>query len=175
MASKSIRFPFTTPKGDLVIEIPLFDMVQQQKQISEFYGFPETTRILVVDDSSTSRKLSRHHLSAAGYLNVDESVDGQAALSKLLGSRPPFELVVADWHMPNMTGLELLKKIRSIPELKHLPVILVTGEKNKDEIAMAIKEGVSGYVVKPFEGETLHKALKRAHGVVVSLQSKQVA
>ena len=171
----SVQFPFTTPKGELVFEIPLLNEEAQQEKFFSFYGFPETSRILVVDDAPTTRKLVSHFLASVGYQNIEECVDGQAALTKLLGSRPPFDLVIADWHMPNLTGFELLKKVRGIAELKNLPVILVTGERNQEEVIAAVRERVSGYVVKPFDGETLYKAMKKAAQTAQSTAVKRAS
>ncbi len=161
--SNCIRFPFRTPRGVLNFEIPIFDKDFHNEKMEDLFGFSAETRILVVDDSSTSRKISRHCLSMIGYLNVDEAIDGQLAFTKLFCSKPPFELVIVDWHMPNMSGFEMLKKVRLTPELKNLPVILATGERNPVEITAAIKEGVSGYIIKPFDGTTVNTALKKAH------------
>lgn len=154
--------------GGTVFEfvLPTFDKKFYEQKTADFFGFPVAARILVVDDSATSRKLSRHALALAGYTNIDETPDGESSYNKLSTSSPPFALVVADWHMPVMSGLDLLKKIRQDRELKSTPVILATGEQNAQEVTVAIKEGVSGYVVKPFQPETLYKAMKKASGVV---------
>lgn len=163
---KSLRFPFVVGGTPLSFEIPVFDSVQHDKLVQNLYGFSEDARILVVDDSATTRKLSKYILNSAGFLNVDECDDGQPALTKLASSRPPIELVVSDWHMPKMTGLDFLKKIRATPELKDLPFIMVTGEKNAEEVKNAIREGVSGYVVKPFDADAIAKAMKVAAELV---------
>ena len=157
-----LRFPFTTPKGELSLRIPLLTSELMRQKNMEFYGWREDTRILVVDDSSTSRMSSRQHLAMAGFFNVDECIDGQSAYTKVAGSRPPFGMVVADWHMPNMSGIELLKKIRATEDVKSIPVILATGERKKEEIMNAIKEGVTGYLVKPLAPESFFKSIKQA-------------
>lgn len=159
---RTVLFPFAVGAHEIVLEVPVFDAELQAKMTNEFYGYRENARILVVDDSATTRKLSRHYLSLAGYLNLDESPDGQAAFTKLQSSRPPFDLVVCDWHMPNMTGLELLKKVRVDAQLASLPFILATGERNAEEVTLAIKSGVSGYVMKPYDALTLYKAIKKS-------------
>ncbi len=159
---KAVKMPIGTKSGEIVLTLPLFDHDFSAQKTIDFFGFPEDTRILVVDDSATSRVSSRQHLAMAGYFVVDECVDGQAAITKLRGSRPPFGLVVADWHMPNMSGMELLKKIRATEEIAALPVILATGERNKEEISAAIKEGVTGYLLKPLAPESFFKSLKQA-------------
>jgi two-component system chemotaxis response regulator CheY len=159
-----LRLLVGTPAGDLNFEIPLFNNEFVKERTLELYGFKDSARILVVDDSLTARKSSRNCLAMAGYFQLDEAADGQLGLNKVMGSNPRFDLVVADWHMPNMSGLEMLKKIRAIPEFKKLPVILVTGEKNKEEVISAIREGVTAYLVKPVGLPDFLKALKKAGG-----------
>lgn len=161
----TIAFPFGTKAGELLLEMPVFDMAFARDLTRREFGFDESVRILVVDDSMVSRKNSRLFLAMAGYFNVDESPDGQAALTKLVGSRPPFGLVVADWHMPVMSGIDLLRRIRADEQIKRMPVILATGEKNKDEVMTALREGATGYLVKPLEPVSFFKSLKKAGSV----------
>lgn len=161
---KAMILPFTGLTHEFAFSIPLFGLEDARTRTLEAYGFKESARILVVDDALTSRKQSRNCLAMAGYFNVDECADGQAALSKVKGGSPPIELVVADWHMPVMSGFEMLKRLRATPETKKLPVILVTGEKNKDEVVSAMREGLSGYLVKPMTPDVFFKALKKAGG-----------
>ena len=119
----------------------------------------EATRFLVVDDFSTMRRIVRNLLKELGFTNVQEAEDGVEALSKLRADT--FDFVVSDWNMPNMTGLELLQKIRADDTLKHLPVLMVTAEAKKENIIMAAQAGASGYVVKPFTAATLDEKLKK--------------
>lgn len=119
----------------------------------------ETTRFLVVDDFSTMRRIVRNLLKELGFTNVQEAEDGVEALSKLRADT--FDFVVSDWNMPNMTGLELLQKIRADDTLKHLPVLMVTAEAKKENIIAAAQAGASGYVVKPFTAATLDEKLKK--------------
>jgi two-component system, chemotaxis family, chemotaxis protein CheY len=167
-SKQNVRLVFNSPAGEFTLTMPVFDLAFQARKTAEFYGFPETTRILIVDDSATTRRVSRYFLNSVGYQNIEECVDGQAAFTKLIGSRPQFELVIADWHMPNMTGIELLKAVRSEANLKNIPLLLVTGERNKDEVASAIRAGVSGYIVKPLELNLLMKVMKKAHDARVA-------
>lgn len=113
-------------------------------------------RFLVVDDFSTMRRIVRNLLKELGYTNVDEAEDGAIALQKLQGGG--FEFVVTDWNMPNMDGLTLLQTIRATPNLKHLPVLMITAEAKKENIIAAAQAGASGYIVKPFTAGTLGKA-----------------
>jgi len=116
-------------------------------------------RFLVVDDFSTMRRIVKNILKQLGYENIEEAEDGAQAYSKLKSGN--FEFVVSDWNMPNMDGLELLKKIRSDDQLKHLPVLMVTAEAEKDKVITAIQAGVSNYVVKPFTAEVLKEKMDR--------------
>lgn len=117
------------------------------------------TKFLVVDDFSTMRRIVRNLLKELGYANVDEAEDGAIALSKLKGGN--FEFVVSDWNMPNMDGLTMLQAIRADPELKHLPVLMVTAEAKKENIIAAAQAGANGYVVKPFTAATLDEKLSK--------------
>ena len=117
------------------------------------------TRFLVVDDFSTMRRIVRNLLKELGFANVDEAEDGAVALQKLKSS--PLDFVVTDWNMPNMDGLTLLQNIRRTPELKHLPVLMITAEAKKENIIAAAQAGASGYVVKPFTAATLAEKLDK--------------
>ena len=117
------------------------------------------TRFLVVDDFSTMRRIVRNLLKELGFANVDEAEDGAVALQKLKSS--PFDFVVTDWNMPNMDGLTLLQNIRRTPELKHLPVLMITAEAKKENIIAAAQAGANGYVVKPFTAATLAEKLDK--------------
>ena len=116
-------------------------------------------RFLVVDDFSTMRRIVRNLLKELGFTNVDEAEDGAIALQKLQGGG--FEFVVTDWNMPNMDGLTLLQSIRSTPNLKHLPVLMITAEAKKENIIAAAQSGASGYIVKPFTAGTLSEKLNK--------------
>ena len=116
-------------------------------------------KFLVVDDFSTMRRIVRNLLKELGFSNVHEAEDGADALQKLDGGQ--FDFVVSDWNMPNMTGIELLRKIRSDPTLKQLPVLMITAEAKKENIIEAAQAGASVYIVKPFTAATLDEKLKK--------------
>ncbi len=116
-------------------------------------------KFLVVDDFSTMRRIVRNLLKELGFTNVQEAEDGVDALQKL--SAGDFDFVVSDWNMPNMTGIELLRKVSSDPALKHLPVLMVTAEAKRENIIEAAQAGASGYIVKPFTAATLDEKLKK--------------
>src|SRR5690606_13519637 len=115
--------------------------------------------ILVDDDFPTMRRIVRSLLRELGFANVEEAEDGNEALSKLRGGM--FQLVISDWNMPNLDGLEMLKAIRGDSALKQLPVLMVTAEAKKDNIIAAAQAGASGYVVKPFTAATLEEKLNK--------------
>jgi two-component system, chemotaxis family, chemotaxis protein CheY len=116
-------------------------------------------RFLVVDDFSTMRRIVRNLLKELGFANVDEAEDGHVALQKLMSER--FDFVVSDWNMPNMDGLQLLQAIRANPQLKHLPVLMVTAEAKRENIIAAAQAGASGYIVKPFTAATLNEKFSK--------------
>jgi len=111
-------------------------------------------KILVVDDSPTMRRILLNTVQKAGYSNVKEAVDGKDALAKLLAG--DFDLLMTDWNMPNMNGLELVEAARKEEKLKSMPILMVTTRNMKEDIVNAIKSGVNGYIVKPFDAKTLN-------------------
>jgi two-component system chemotaxis response regulator CheY len=117
-------------------------------------------KILVVDDFPTMRRIVKTLLKQNGYGNVIEAEDGAKGYA-ILQSTSDIDMVVSDWNMPNMTGLELLKTVRADPKVKHLPFLMVTAEAEKENIIEAVKAGVSNYVVKPFTGATLQEKMDK--------------
>ncbi len=118
-------------------------------------------KILVVDDFSTMRRIVRNLLVELGFSNplIQEADDGDNALALLRASA--FDMVVTDWNMPNMTGIERLRAIRAEPKWKGLPVLMVTAENNREQIIAAAQAGVNGYIVKPFTAITLREKLEK--------------
>jgi two-component system chemotaxis response regulator CheY len=116
-------------------------------------------KILVVDDFATMRKVIRNLLKQVGYENIAEAEDGVLAL-RLLKSQK-VDLVISDWNMPNMTGLELLKSVRADEDLKTTPFLMVTAEALQDNVIAAVKAGVSNYIVKPFTAEVLNDKITK--------------
>ncbi len=119
-------------------------------------------KVLVVDDFATMRRILRNILKQIGFTNINEADDGKSALKMLKKER--FDLVMCDWNMPEMPGIELLKAVRSDEELKDLPFVMVTAEAQKENILEAVKAGVSNYVVKPFTAETIGEKLEKVFG-----------
>jgi len=115
--------------------------------------------VLVVDDAATMRRIVRSLLRELGIKNVREAEDGEMALEDLKRQRA--DLVVSDWAMPKMTGIELLRAIRQDDALKETPVLMVTAESKKENIMEAVQAGVSNYIVKPFNSKTLEEKLNK--------------
>jgi two-component system chemotaxis response regulator CheY len=113
----------------------------------------KTMKILVVDDFSTMRRIVKNILRQLNFNTIVEADDGSTALDIL--QKEKIDMVVSDWNMPKMTGLELLKAIRSDDALKDIPFLMVTAEAQQENIIEAVKSGVSNYIVKPFTAETL--------------------
>ena len=116
-------------------------------------------RILIVDDFSTMRRIVKNLLNDLGFFNTTEADDGTSALAEL--RRAPFDLVITDWNMPGMAGIDLLKAIRADDTLKTIPVLLVTAEAKREQIIEAAQAGVNGYVIKPFTAATLEDKLNK--------------
>ena len=116
-------------------------------------------RILVVDDFSTMRRIVKNLLSDLGFNNTVEAEDGHSALAVL--RQDAVELVVTDWNMPGMTGIELLREIRADAKFRGLPVLMVTAEAKREQIIEAAQAGVNGYIIKPFTAATLEDKLAK--------------
>jgi len=115
-------------------------------------------KILVVDDFPTMRRIIRNLLKQLGYSNVVEADDGSTALAKLQQER--FDLIISDWNMPTMNGLELLKNVRENEELRHIPFLMVTADAERDHVMQAVEAGVSSYIVKPFTAAKLKEKME---------------
>ncbi len=118
--------------------------------------------ILIVDDYKTMLRIIRNLLKQLGFDNVDEATDGAAALTKLRDK--PFDLVISDWNMEPMTGLQLLKEVRSDQKLKDMPFVMITAESKTDNVVAAKAAGVNNYIVKPFNAATLKTKLSSVLG-----------
>jgi two-component system chemotaxis response regulator CheY len=121
--------------------------------VEERVGVDLSMPILVVDDYSTMVKIVRNLLRQIGFRDVDDASDGEVALGKMRSRK--YRLVISDWNMESMTGYELLKEVRSDPQLAKTPFIMITAESKPENVIAAKKAGVSNYIVKPFDAETL--------------------
>ena len=118
--------------------------------------------ILVVDDYKTMLRIIRNLLKQLDFGNVDEATDGAEALQKL--RKKEYGLVISDWNMEPMTGLQLVREVRSDKKLKKLPFIMVTAESKTENVVAAKEAGVSNYIVKPFNAETLKQKIASVLG-----------
>ena len=114
-------------------------------------------KILVVDDFSTMRRIIKNLLRDLGFNNTDEAGNGAMALPMLQNGT--FDLLITDWSIPGMQGIDLLKAVRSDQKLAKLPVLMVTAESKRDQIIEAAQAGVNGYIVKPFTAATLKEKI----------------
>lgn len=119
-------------------------------------------KILVVDDYATMRRIVRNLLKQIGFDNIEEATDGSTALQKLRESR--FELIISDSNMEPMTGLQLLREVRNDAKLKNIPFIMVTAESRTENVIAAKEAGVSNYIVKPFNADTLKHKMEAIFG-----------
>lgn len=118
--------------------------------------------VLIVDDYKTMLRIIRNLLKQLGFNNVDEATDGSMALQMLrVGS---YGLIISDWNMEPMTGLQLLREVRADPKLKSIPFIMVTAESKSENVIAAKEAGVSNYIVKPFNAETLKTKMSSVLG-----------
>ncbi len=127
--------------------------------------FPRSAKFLIVDDFATMRKIIEKMLAEMGYANVEEAADGQQAvlmLQKAASSSQPFDMVICDWNMPGLSGLEVLKICRDNQNLKNLPFIMVTCESEQSNILEAAHLGVSDYAVKPFSSKVFEAKVQKA-------------
>lgn len=119
-------------------------------------------KILIVDDFATMRRIVKNILVQLGFKNIVEADDGTTALDVLRTEK--IELIISDWNMPKMTGLDLLKTVRADEKLGSTPFIMVTAEAQQDNIIQAVKAKVSQYVVKPFTADTLAEKINKVFG-----------
>lgn len=115
-------------------------------------------KILVADEFATTRRIVRNLLADLGFKSLEEAGDGDKALAMLREGR--YDLLLCDWNLPGMSGLELLKAVRANPELNRLPVLMVTADASREQIIAAGKAGVGGLMAKPFTAQALKKKLQ---------------
>ena len=113
----------------------------------------ENLKILLVDDSSTMRRILVNTVKKAGYEDINEASDGKEALVSLYAGK--YDLLMTDWNMPNMDGLQLVEAVRADGKLKGLFILMVTTRNMKEDIVKAIRSGVNGYIVKPFDAKQI--------------------
>ena len=116
-------------------------------------------KVLIVDDFATMRRILKNIMKQIGFSDISEADNGRNALKSLKSDR--YDLVLCDWNMPEMPGIELLNTVRADDDLKDTPFVMVTAEAQKENIMEAVKAGVNSYVVKPFTAETVEAKLKK--------------
>jgi two-component system chemotaxis response regulator CheY len=129
--------------------------------------------VLVVDDYNTMVRIIRNLLRQLGFEHIDDASDGSAALAKMRERK--YGLVISDWNMEPMTGFDLLQEVRSDPDLSTTPFIMVTAESKTENVIAAKKAGVSNYIVKPFNAQTLRSKIDSVFPDVVLLGTEAPA
>jgi len=119
-------------------------------------------KILIVDDFATMRRIMKNILKQIGFSNIIEADDGTTAMEEL--KKTTVDLIISDWNMPKMTGLDLLKKVRGDDAFKDVPFLMVTAEAQKQNVIDAVQAGVTNYVVKPFTAEAISEKLEKIFG-----------
>jgi len=119
-------------------------------------------KILIVDDFATMRRIMKNILKQIGFSNIVEADDGTTAMEEL--KKNSVDLIISDWNMPKMTGLDLLKNVRGTDGLKDVPFLMVTAEAQKQNVIDAVQAGVTNYVVKPFTAEAISEKLEKIFG-----------
>ncbi len=120
-------------------------------------------KVLIVDDYKTMLRIMRNLLRQIGFLTVEEALDGTEALQTLQADNN-FGLIISDWNMEPMTGIELLRAVRADDKLKATPFIMITAENKVENVIAAKQEGVSNYIVKPFNADTLQTKMRSVLG-----------
>jgi len=121
-------------------------------------------RILIVDDKLAMRQVLADILRAAGFRNIQHAEDGRAALARMAADEAQYDLVLLDWDMPVMNGLQMLEAMRTTPRFAMIPVIMVTAEALSGKVLEAMHAGVTDYVVKPYTPATIYKKIGKVLG-----------
>ncbi len=116
-------------------------------------------KVLIVDDFSTMRRILKNILKQIGFTDLTEADDGTVGLEEL--KKAKFDLIISDWNMPKMTGIDFLREVRASEEYKDIPFLMVTAEAQKQNVIEAVKAGVSNYIVKPFTAEQVLEKLNK--------------
>ncbi len=122
-------------------------------------AYDPNMRVLIVDDFSTMRRIVRNILRQLGFNNVVEADDGTTAWDTI--NREKIDFIVSDWNMPKMTGIELLRKVRSSEQYADTPFLMVTAEAQQENIIEAVQANVSNYIVKPFTADTMKQKIDK--------------
>ena len=123
---------------------------------------PKNIRVLVVDDQMSMRGLTRYSLEQLGFKTISEAPDGKAGFESAI--KNPVDLIISDYNMPEMDGLQFLRAVRADPNMRKTPFIMVTGRGDKELVTKAAQAGVNNYVIKPFTVEILKKKIEAVVG-----------
>jgi len=121
-------------------------------------------KVIVIDDMPTMVKIISRMLQNIGFKNIKTAKDGKEAwqmLQEATERKDPYQFIVSDWNMPNMTGLELLKLVRASTDYAKTPFLMITAESEKEQVVVAISAGVTNYIAKPFTPPTLEEKIKK--------------
>lgn len=168
----TLKRPFARVELEQMIEKVLRGKLTPKKANIHYRPLNQDSRILVIDDFETMRQLMRNAFIDLGYFNIDDAINGVEAMDlikKAYHERDPYQLVFADWNMPEMNGLELLQELQKDYLLRGAPFIMVTAENEKNQVINAISAGVDDYIVKPLNPKTLLKKLEKIN---VNLQTR---
>jgi two-component system chemotaxis response regulator CheY len=121
--------------------------------------FDPNMRVLVVDDFSTMRRIIKNLLRQLGFTNIVEADDGTTAWDTL--NKDKIDFIISDWNMPQMTGIDLLRKVRASDEFSDIPFLMVTAEAQQENLIEAVQARVSNYIVKPFTPDTLKQKIDK--------------
>ena len=127
-------------------------------------GLKADMKILVVDDMATMRKIVKNMLGQMGFKNLSEADDGKTALPMIESAYKagePYEFIISDWNMPELSGLEMLKKLKESSEFKDVPFLMVTAEAEQGNVMLAVKAGVDNFIVKPFSAQVLKEKIDK--------------
>ncbi len=137
--------------------------------------FDRSTRILIVDDMNMFRQMVRHSLTSLNFKKLTEANDGTRAwaeLNQAIELKEPFQLVISDWNMPKMKGIDLLRKVRETAWGKQLPFIMLTAEAEMANVKEAVQAGVDNYIIKPFTVEQMKAKLEQTHQKITKPKAK---
>jgi len=125
--------------------------------------FDLKSRILVLDDMMTMRKIVIKNLKELGFTDIQEAADGNLGWAVLEATKPPIQIIISDWNMPNCSGLDLVKKVRANPIYAKVPFIMLTAEAEAAQVKEALISGVTNYIIKPFTPDTIKLKLEQTH------------
>lgn len=117
--------------------------------------------ILIVDDYALTREMVKSILKNVGYKNINQAVNGRMAVTDISEAEVAYDLIICDWNMPGLTGLDVLKKVRAAEETKDVPFLILTSEAEKEKVTAAINNGVSDFLLKPFTPGVLVEKVKQ--------------